>query len=371
MTEIPIFDTTDEVNALWNELNSAFQQTMRDGRFIMGEAVPRFEQEVASYLGVRHAVALNSGTDALMIGLRALGISLGDEVITSSFTFFATTEGISALGGVPVFVDIDPRTFTLDVTRLESTITPRTKAIIPVHLFGHPVEMDAVLDLSKKYGIPILEDVAQAFGATYRGRKVGSLGICGALSFFPSKNLGAYGDGGMLVTNDDHVAETARMLRVHGAKKKYYNEVLGYNSRLDTLQAALLRVKLPYVDTWNQQRREVAARYTDMLSDVRGLTLPTVPAHMQHVFHQYTVRVENGLRDELQHRLKEQGIGTMVYYPVPVHQLPIYQHLNVQLPICERTASEVLSLPMWPQLSIEKQVRVVEAVKEVMKQAQV
>lgn len=371
MTEIPIFDTTDEVNALWDELNGAFQQTMRDGRFIMGEAVPRFEQEVASYLGVRHAVALNSGTDALLIGLRALGISLGDEVITSSFTFFATTEGISALGGVPVFVDIDPLTFTLDVTRLEAAITPRTKAIIPVHLYGHPVEMDAVLDLGKKYGIAILEDVAQAFGATYRGRKVGGLGICGALSFFPSKNLGAYGDGGMLVTNDDHIAETARMLRVHGAKKKYYNEVLGYNSRLDTLQAALLRVKLPYVDNWNRQRRAVAARYNELLSDVHGIALPTFPAHAEHAFHQYTVRVENGLRDELQHRLKEYGIGTMVYYPVPVHQLPIYRHLNVHLPISERTASEVLSLPMWPQLSVEKQVRVAEAVKDAMKQAQV
>ncbi len=246
--KIPILDLKPEIDALWDEFNAAFQRVLRDGHFIMGADVLAFEREAASYLGVKHAIAMNSGTDALLIGLRALGVGPGDEVITTPFTFVATAEAATNLGATPVFVDIDPRTYNLDTALLEAAITPRTKAIIPVHLYGHAAEMDAVMAVAEKHGLKVLEDVAQAFSGEHRGRKLGAIGHAGAFSFFPSKNLGAFGDGGLLVTNDDAVAEAARMLRVHGAKRKYYNEVPGYSSRLDTLQAAMLRVKLPHVE---------------------------------------------------------------------------------------------------------------------------
>jgi len=353
---IPILDLRPEIEALWDELQEAITRVLRSGQFILGPEVNAFEQEVAAYLGVKHAIGLNSGTDALVIGLRALGIGSGDEVITTSFTFFATAEAISQVGATPVFVDIDPKSFNIDPNLIEEKITPRTKAILPVHLYGRPAEMGAILDLADQYGLKVLEDCAQAFGASYHGKKVGTLGHAGAFSFFPSKNLGAYGDGGLLVTNDDQVAETARMLRAHGARRKYFNEAIGYNSRLDALQAAILRVKLPHVDAWNQARREAARRYNELLDDVPGLELPEVSEG--HVFHQYTVRVFEGRRDEVKRKLAEAGIGTMVYYPVPLHQLPVYASLGYALPETERAAGEVLSLPIWPQINWEIQARV-------------
>jgi dTDP-4-amino-4,6-dideoxygalactose transaminase len=329
--EIPILDLSPEIEDLWDELNAAIQDVLRSGQFIMGSAVRIFEAEVAEYLGTQHAVGVNSGTDALVIGLKTLGVGPGDEVITTPFTFFATAEAISQIGAVPVFVDIDPETYNMDSALIEEKITPCTRAILPVHLFGQAAEMDPILALAEEYGLKILEDVAQAFGGEYRGRKLGTLGHAGAFSFFPSKNLGAYGDGGLITTDDPEVAETATMLRTHGAKKKYHNEIIGYNSRLDELQAAILRVKMPYIDEWNDGRREAARRYDALLGELPGVLTPHEAPNRLHVYHQYTVRITNGRRDEVRERLAEEGIGTMVYYPVSVHRLPVYDGLGYHL----------------------------------------
>ncbi|KGQ22401.1 DegT/DnrJ/EryC1/StrS family aminotransferase [Thermus filiformis] len=352
--KIPILDLTPEVEDLWDDLMAAIGRVLRSGQFILGPEVEGFEAEVAEYLGVKHAIGVNSGTDALVIALRALGVGPGDEVITTPFTFFATAEAISLVGATPVFVDIDPRTFNLDPGQVEERITPRTKALLPVHLYGQAAEMDPLLDLAERYGLKVLEDVAQAFGGEYKGRKLGTLGHAGAFSFFPSKNLGAYGDGGLIATNDDRVAELARMLRAHGARRKYHNETLGYNSRLDALQAAILRVKLPHLDAWNEARRRVAHTYNELLKGLPGLETPYEAPHARHVYHQYTVRILGGRRDEVQRRLAEAGIGTMVYYPVPLHRLPVYGYPEGSFPEAERAAREALSLPIWPTLCEEK-----------------
>ena len=343
---IPVYDPRPEIEALWDEIHEAMDRVLRSGRFILGPEVEAFEQEVAEYLGVKYAVGVNSGTDALVIALRSLGIGPGDEVITTPFTFFATAEAISMVGARPVFVDIDPVTFNLDPALIPGAITPRTKAILPVHLYGHAADMDPILEIARAHGLKVVEDVAQAFGGRYKGRKLGTLGDAAAFSFFPTKNLGGLGDGGLIATNDPQVAELARMLRAHGARRKYHNEMLGYNSRLDALQAAVLRVKLKVVDEWNARRREVAARYNEALGAVEGVVLPSEQPYAYHVYHQYTVRVLGGRRDEVRARLAEAGIGTLVYYPVPVHRLPVYAWPAGSLPQTERAAQEVLSLPM-------------------------
>ena len=358
---IPILDLKPQYESLKSDLQVAINRVVESGRFVMGPDVKAFEAEVAQYLGVKHAIGVNSGTDALFIGLRALGIGPGDEVITTPFTFFATAESISHVGATPVFVDVDERTFNIVPELIEEKITERTKAILPVHLFGRPAEMGKIMALAERYDLEVVEDCAQSFGARYGGRQTGTFGTMGAYSFFPSKNLGAYGDGGLIATNDDALASAARMLRVHGAKKKYHNEVVGYNSRLDTIQAAVLRVKLPHVDAWNEDRRRVAALYGELLEYVPGVVAPE--ATEGHVFHQYTVRIIYGNRDEVQAGLKKAGIGTMVYYPVPVHQLPLYRELDYHLPLAEKVAGEVLSLPIWPTMDEPTQRRVVEAIK--------
>ncbi len=365
---IPILDLSSEIDLLWDELNAAIQDVLRSGQFIMGEAVKQFELELTEYIGVKHAIAMNSGTDALLIGLKALGIEPGDEVITTPFTFFATAEPISLLGATPVFVDIDPQTFNIDPDAIEAHITPRTKAIIPVHLFGQSADMRAIMALAQKHNLLVLEDVAQAFGGTYRGQTLGTIGHAGAFSFFPSKNLGAYGDGGLFTTDDDAIADMARMLRAHGSKKKYHNEILGYNSRLDTLQAAILRVKLPHVADWNMARRTAADRYNALLQDVPGITLPTEAPDVCHVYHQYTIRVQDGRRDEIKAKLAADGVQTMVYYPIPMHQLPVYADMQLSLPRAEQAAGEVLSLPMWPHLTEARQERVVTTLKRALQQ---
>lgn len=347
---IPILDLAPEIEELWDELNAAFQRVMRSGQFIMGPEVAAFENEVADYLGVKHAVGVNSGTDALVIGLRALGIGPGDEVITTPFSFFATAESISNVGAKPVFVDIEEESFNIDPTLIVAAITERTKAILPVHLYGRPAEMDAIMAIAEEHGLKVIEDCAQSFGARYQGkRQTGTIGHVGAYSFFPSKNLGAFGDGGLVATNDDNVAELARMLRAHGSKKKYHNEVLGYNSRLDALQAALLRVKLPHVDGWNGKRVGVAQQYGDMLAGARKVVVPRiVPGH---VFHQYTVRLVGSDRGTVQARLKDAGVGTMVYYPIPQDLLPVYAGQHDRTPISGALAGQVLSLPIGPSLT--------------------
>lgn len=351
----PMLDLKPQVDALWPELQSAFERVMRSGHYILGPEVKAFEEECAAYLGVKHAIGLNSGTDALYIALRALDIGPGDEVITTPFTFFATAEAISHVGATPVFVDIEEESFNINPDLIEQAITPKTKAIIPVHLFGRPCQMDRIMAIGEKHGLKIVEDCAQSFGATWKGEKTGSMGAFGCYSFFPTKNLSTFGDGGLLTTNCDALASEARMLRAHGSRKKYYNEAVGYNSRLDELHAALLRVKLPHIDTWNQKRRDVAGRYHESLGQGSDLVLPEITEG--HVFHQFTIRVKDGGRDAYKAQLEAQGVQTMVYYPVPVHRLKLYQesHRGTSCPVAERMAEEVLSLPIWPEMEAAHQ----------------
>lgn len=356
--KIPILDLRPEIEAHWQEYMDAVAGVLRSGQFILGPNVEAFEHEVAAYLGVKHAVGVNSGTDALIIALRALGIGPGDEVITTPFTFFATAESISMVGATPVFVDIDPKTFNIDPALIEPAITERTKAILPVHLYGQAADMDPILNLARRYHLKVIEDVAQAFGGEYKGRKLGTLGHASAFSFFPSKTLGGFGDGGLIATDDDAVADTSRMLRAHGSRKKYYNETLGYNSRLDEIQAALLRVRLRYVDEANEARRRVAGWYHELLRTVEGVEPPYEAPYGRHVYHQYTVLFPAEARDQVRRGLAERGIGTMVYYPVPVHQLPVYALTGRRLRAAETAACRVLSLPMGPSLA-RKDVEVV------------
>lgn len=367
VSPIPLLDTRPEIDAIWDELMPAIEAVIKGGQFIMGPNVKAFEQEVANYLGCKHAVALNSGTDALILGVAAMGIRPGDEVITSPFTFFATGEAISHFHAKPVFVDIDPATFNLRADQIEAKITEKTKAIIPVHLFGHSADMDAVMSLADKHGLKVLEDVAQAFGSDFRGQKVGTIGHAGAFSFFPSKNLGAFGDGGLFTTDDDALADTVRMLRVHGARKKYHNEVVGVNSRLDEIQAAVLRIKLRHIDEWNEGRRRAAARYAGFLAGIPGVTVPFEAQYTTHVFHQYTIRIEGGKRDAVQPALQAEGIGSFVYYPVPLDKLPVYAKDDFgPLPESDRAAAEVLSLPIWPKIEEQTQARVAQAIRKAM-----
>jgi len=362
-TRIPSLDLTGPLEALWPELLHAAEKVLRSTHYIMGPEVKAFEEEAARYLGVRHAVACNSGTDALVLGLRAMGIGPGDEVITTPFTFFATAEAISNVGARPVFVDIDPGTFNLDPSWIDRAVTSRTRAILPVHLFGRPCEMAGILGAAARHGLKVLEDCAQAFGARFHGKAVGSLGHAGAFSFFPTKNLSGFGDGGLLATDDPTLADAARMLRVHGSRRKYHNEVVGYNSRLDELQAALLRVKLPHVDAWNADRRAAAERYQALLEGEDRIQLPELCDG--HVFNQYTVRLRCPAldRDGIQAALAREGIDTMVYYPVPCHRLRVYalSHAEVACPEAELAGREVLSLPFWPGMDGDLQDTVASA----------
>ncbi len=361
--KIPVLDLAPEIEAVKEELERAFREVLDSGHFILGPAVERFEKAVGAYLGTRHAIGLNSGTDALVIGLRALGIGPGDEVVTTPFTFFATAEAISLVGATPVFADIQPGTFDLDPEAVRAVLSDSTRAILPVHLFGHAAAMDQLGEIAEEHELFMLEDVAQAFGGAYRGRKLGTLGEIGAFSFFPSKNLGGFGDGGLIATDDDDLAAEVRMLRAHGAKKKYFNETLGYNSRLDALQAALLAVKLPHIDEYNQGRRRVAGLYGRMLAEVEGVTVPVVEEYAEHVFHQYTVRIAGGKRDAVQKALEAKGVSTMVYYPVPVHRLPLYDGQYPACPVAEAAAADVLSLPIWPTMEEAKVARVVQTLR--------
>ena len=363
---IPVLDLGPEHAAIRDELREAVDDVLRSDRYVLGPTVEAFEADVAAYLGVRHAVGLNSGTDALLIGLRALGVGPGDEVVTTPFTFFATAEAISLAGATPVFADIEAESFNLDPARVASALGPRTRAIVPVHLFGRPADLASIASLADRHDLRVLEDCAQSIGATLRGsdgspRSTGSLGDAGAFSFYPTKNLGGFGDGGLLTTNDDQVADTARMLRSHGERHRYHNEMLGYNSRLDALQAALLAVKLKRLDEYNRGRRAAAERYDTLLSGLRDAGHVTTPAVSEgHVFHQYTIRIHDGRRDEARARLQEAGVGTMIYYPVPCHRLPVYAetYRDVELPVAEVAAAEVLSLPLWPSIQPVVQERV-------------
>lgn len=367
--EVPMLDLGPEIEALRAELEAAVAAVLDSRRFVMGPALERFEAACAEYLGCERTLGVHSGTDALVLGLRALGIGPGDEVITTPFTFFATVEAILTVGASPVFVDIEPATFNLDVARLEAAVTERTRAVLPVHLFGHACDMDPLLEITRRLGLAVLEDVAQAFGGAYRSRrdgalaKLGTLGDLGAFSFFPSKNLGGFGDGGLVACDRPEVADAIAMLRAHGARRKHVHEALGTNSRLDTLQAALLAVKLPYLDEQNRARRQVARRYDEFLSEVEGVVPPPVAEYAHHVYHQYTVRLPGRRRDAVREALRAQGVSSMVHYPVPCHRAPLVAGGHPEMPESDRAAAEVLSLPIWPSMDAGTQGRVVEALR--------
>jgi dTDP-4-amino-4,6-dideoxygalactose transaminase len=388
--KIPILDLTRQYHAIQEEIDAAIRRVLESGRFILGPEVEAFEAEIAEYLGVKHAIGVASGTDALLLSLKALNIGPGDGVIVPSFTFFATAGVVANLGAIPIFVDIDHKTFNIDPEKLRELLTnhsspilhpsPSTtfsitlhsspvtviKAIIPVHLYGQPADMDEIMIIAHEHDLYVVEDAAQAIGAEYKGQKVGTIGHLGCFSFFPTKNLGAYGDGGLVVTNDDELAERVRMLRVHGSKPKYYHHMVGTNSRLDALQAAILRAKLPHLAEWIAARMRLADRYDELLGGFDGLVLPYRAPNRTHIFHQYTIRVLAGKRDALRTFLAKRGIGTEVYYPLPLHLQPCFRYLGYKegdLPESERACREVLSLPMFPELTNEEQDYVVNAIK--------
>ena len=367
MDRVPLLDLKPELSRLMPELTQAAIRVIESGEYIGGKEVKAFEEAVAGYLGLPYVVPLNSGTDALIIALDAAGVGPGDEVITSPFTFFASAEAINRVGATPVFADVDPDTFTIDPNDVLLKITPRTKAIIPVHLFGHAADMSALLGLARKHNLFVLEDVAQAFGGRYEGAMLGGLGDAAAFSFFPSKNLGGFGDGGLFATRSKELADEVRMLATHGARKKYHNEKIGYNSRLDALQAALLAVKLRMIDELIAGRRAVAQRYDSLLATVKHVRAPKVIGNVFHVYHQYTVLIEEHDRAMVQQRMLEKGVETFVYYPIPLHKLPVYEGLRCSLPNAEKACAQVLSLPMSPFLEEGIQHRVVECLEESLK----
>lgn len=355
-TPIPLLDLVAQYQAIKPEIDEAVQRVLNSGQFILGPEVEAFEQEMAAYCGTPYAVGVASGTDALELALRACGIGPGDEVLTSSFSFIAAAEATLAVGAAPVFVDIDVRTFTMDPAQLVGAITSKTRAIIPVHLFGHPCDMGPIRDVARRHRLMVIEDCAQAMGARYQGQRVGSFGDAAILSFYPSKNLGAYGDGGMVVTNDASVAERIRLLRAHGSRQRYAHETLGRNSRLDELQAAILRVKLRHLDAWTVARRRHAKAYADAFSaaGVTSVGLPQERTGCEHVYHLYTIRLKE--RDRLQQVLEAGGIATQVAYPSTLPEQPaIASHCRTvgECPEARRAAQEVLSLPMYPELTSE------------------
>ena len=359
---LPVLDLRRQYAALSSEIAAAVTGVFESGVFINGPNVAEFEREFALYVGTEFAVGLNSGTDALHLALRALDIGPGDEVVTTPFTFAATTEAIGMVGARPVFADIDPRTYALDPQAAEAAITPRTKAILPVHLYGLPADAGALAALAQRKGLALVEDCAQSAGAKFEGRMTGSFGQIGCFSFFPSKNLGAYGDGGMLVTPDPAIAKRVRSLRAHGAAKKYHHEELGVNSRLDEIQAAILRVKLTRLEGWNRARRAIARQYNGILDGVAGVDLPVEPVGRECVYHQYTVAVDD--RDGCRAEMKARGIETMVYYPVPLHLQAVAKDLRMErgaFPVAEAAAESVLSLPMFPELRPDEVDRVAAA----------
>jgi len=365
---VPMLDLGAQYRSIREEINAAIERVLISQHFILGPEVKALEQEVAQYCGRKFGVGVGSGTDALTLALCACGIGPGNEVIVPSFTFIATADCVSLLGATPVFVDIEPETFCIDPVELARKISDRTKAIIPVHLYGQMADMDPILKLARAHNLLVIEDTAQAIGATYKGQKAASLGDLGCLSFFPSKNLGGYGDGGMVVTDSEEIARQLRSLRAHGTTKKYFSVRQGWNSRLDELQAAILRVKLGHLDEWSGARRSRAAYYDRLLRGIPGIERPKTADNREHVFHQYTVRVAQ--REAVSKELAERGIPSTVYYPVPIHLQPIYDSLGYKqgdLPETERASREVLSLPVYPELTDLQIESVVASLAEVVR----
>lgn len=373
--EVSLLNLKRQYQSIKEGIDEAIKRVVESQYFIMGEEVKKFENEIADYCGVKYAIGVASGTDALLLSLRAAGVGDGenDKVITTPFTFFATVGAIVNAGGTPVFVDIDPETYNLDPEELkrlltsDSRLSTQIKALIPIHLYGQVADMDPIMEISERYGITVIEDAAQAIGAEYKHRKAGTIGDLGIFSFFPSKNLGGYGDGGMVITNDDELAEKVKNLRAHGSTKSYYHEMVGYNSRLDALQAAILSVKLSYLDEWSASREENARYYTEALSNIDAIIPPAVSNNCNHIYHQYTIRTTDGRRDELQRHLKEQGIGTKIYYPLPLHLQGCFKALGYKegdFSVSEEASRQVLSLPIYPELKQEEMDYVVKQIRD-------
>ena len=367
---VPLLDLKQQHEELREELREAVGRVLDLQQFILGEDVRRLEEELAAYTRARHAVGCGSGSDALLLALLVLDVGRDDEVVTTPFTFFATAGAIARTGARPVFADIEPRTYNVDPARVEEVLTERTRAVMPVHLYGQCAETEALVRACEARGLPVIEDAAQAIGADdEEGRRAGAIGAIGCFSFYPTKNLGAAGEAGLVTTNDDALAERLRRLRVHGGATEYHHEEVGFNSRLDTIQAAVLRVKLPHLDRWSDARRERAESYTRMLSEAgleEFVTPPYVVAGARHIFHQYVIRVHDGRRDALLEHLKSNGVGTKIYYPVPLHLQPCFAYLGYKegdFPESERAARETLALPMYPELTREQQEYVVETVQ--------
>ena len=359
---VPFFDLTAQYAALKPRIDAALARVLARGQFVLGKEVETFEAEFAAICGARHAVGVNSGTTALILGLLALGVKPGDEVITVSHTFIATAEAISLVGATPVFVDIEEMRCTMDPASLRNAITARTRAIIPVHLYGHPADMDAICEVARAWRLPVLEDACQAHGALYKGRPVGSLGNAACFSFYPSKNLGAYGEAGALVTDDPVIAHQARILRDHGSESKYMHSMVGLNGRMEEIQAAVLCAKLPYLAAWNARRRQLAHLYDELLADVPGCRPIGEDATVQSSYHLYVIRVPR--RDAVREALARTGIGTQIHYPIPVHRQQAYAESSrstSELAVTDGTAAEILSLPLYPELDEDSVRQVVDA----------
>ena len=356
-------DLTREYSEIRQEVMSRIEAVLEKQMFVLGDELSRFEEEFSRYLGTKYAVGVNSGSDALLLAIRALGIEQGDEVLTVSHTFISTADAISRNRANAVFVDIDPETYTMDVSQVDKLIGDRTKAMLPVHLYGHPADMDPLLEVAQKHGLRVIEDASQAHGAKYKGKNVGGMGDLGCFSFYPSKNLGAYGDGGAVVTNNEELAERLRLLRNYGQAAEYYHETVGINSRMDEIQAAILSAKLGHLDEWNERRRRVARMYNDLLSCASVLT-PVEREYARHVYYLYVVRCK--MRDELQRHLSGKGIQTQIHYPVPIHKQEAYSAFSagVSLPVSERVSREVLSLPMHPWLREDEVEFVAKAIRD-------
>ncbi|WP_294169096.1 DegT/DnrJ/EryC1/StrS aminotransferase family protein [uncultured Clostridium sp.] len=381
---IPLIDLKAQYESLADKLNEATLGILSSANYIMGKTVLDFEKEFANYIGVKHAISVGNGTDALVLALKSIGIGAGDEVITTPFTFFATAEAISAVGGTPVFVDVNKDTFNIDTTKIEEKITSKTKAIMPVHIFGQSADMDEINKIAKKHNLMVIEDACQAIGGKYKGRKIGTLGDAACFSFFPTKNLGCAGDGGMIVTDNDEIATIARALRTHGSGEngqkaynllnnieeevqkaesandtvynplKYYNYLIGYNTRLDAIQAAILDVKIKEIDKWNARRREIVKAYNEALQN-NALVTPVAKDYNEHVYHMYILQSEN--REEVIEKLKEAGIATGVYYPVPLHLQKVYKNLGYKegdMPVAEYLSHRTFAIPVYPELNEEQ-----------------
>jgi dTDP-4-amino-4,6-dideoxygalactose transaminase len=361
---IPFVDLKAQYNSIKDEIAVAIQRVLDNTSFILGKEVFTFEEQFAEYIGAKHCIAVNSGTAAVQLAVQASGITCGDEIIIPANTFFATAEGVSTAGAKPVFVDCDAVNYNIDVTKIEAAITDKTKAIMPVHLYGQSADLDAIFAIAEKYNLLIIEDTAQAHGSLYKGKRVGSFGKASAFSFYPGKNLGAYGEGGAILTNDDNVARHAKLLRDHGSMEKYKHEIVGYNFRLEGLQGAILQVKLKYLDKWNDMRRHNASIYNDLLKD-SGLVLPTEMDYARHIYHLYVVQTDK--RDELQKHLGEHDVQTGIHYPIPIHLQKAYESFEYKIgdfPEAESQAKRLLSLPMFPELSETQIKQVVEAIRK-------